>query len=632
MTTANLLADFLLPQLNDPLQMVFLSIIVLMMGFTIISTHKMATPESWELKWNRGTPDDKADDLDIEHGSVTDLWHAVSTAPEKLAEVMPGMLLVVGLLGTFIGLGLALNSASNILGSADALSASGAADSIQNLLGLLQGLGTKFKTSTWGITGFICLKIWSEATRFEEKRLTWVIAKVKKELEQRKYAEEEKEVSKQKALFKQIRDAAVFISSNLSEQVKESSNLVSSTFSREISCCSDQLIKEMIEGRQGLASVSLRLSEQIKESSSMLAKTISQEIDAGKSILIDAASKSTLSITDQISQVGNSINLNYSEGVKSILLSDKVLHRLIASSFSSQTDVIQGKLESICVETKTVASSMAGFTDNTVELIKQMAEASDGMADGASKVGEAGSALVDAIDSFKSEFTNVLDQVRNDLGASIRDLSEEASQTLEKGSTELGNATREISVALSNLSGDVKATMDQVQRSVSDALSIQEKSARQFTLSNTALNENLQMTTEQVEKLATPITEGLSAVSSSGQQMKSIGKSLEAALKVFAQIEQLPPVLASVSMSLEPIKAIPSHQKEILLALKSMSEKMGLMPDNLSSILRELEKVSCGQKEMISYFSSDKDRNGFGMKIQDKFDANKSKENAIHQG
>lgn len=151
--------DFLLPNFGDPLQVAFMIILLVMILATVVSAHKYAGPAAWEQKWNRGTPNDDSDDLDIEHGSVTDLWHAVATGPEKLAEVMPGLLLVVGLrLGTFLGLGLALNHASNILGQPDAMNASGAADSMKDLLGLLQGLGTKFKTSTWGISGFVLLK------------------------------------------------------------------------------------------------------------------------------------------------------------------------------------------------------------------------------------------------------------------------------------------------------------------------------------------------------------------------------------------------------------------------------------------------------------------------------------------
>lgn len=212
------IVSFLVPQLDDPLQLVFFSIIVFMMGLTIVSTHRHAQPAAWERKWNRGTPDDTKDDLDIEHGSVTDLWHAVATSPEKLAEIMPGLLLVVGLLGTFLGLGMALNHASSILGQADLADAGAAANSMQNLLGMLQGLGTKFKTSTWGILGFVLLKIWSEVTRFEEKRLTWVIGKVKAELEHRKRAKAAADQAGQDILFANIGRVATSIVDGMSTE------------------------------------------------------------------------------------------------------------------------------------------------------------------------------------------------------------------------------------------------------------------------------------------------------------------------------------------------------------------------------------------------------------------------------
>jgi hypothetical protein len=215
----NEILSFLLPQFNDTLQLTFFLIILGMIGATIVGAHRTARPSSWEHKWNRGTPDDPTDDLDIEHGSVTDLWHAVATAPEKLAEIMPGMLLVVGLLGTFLGLGLALNHASSILGHANLSDPGAAADSMQNLLGLLQGLGTKFKTSTWGILGFVLLKIWSEVTRFDEKRLAWVIGKVKDELELRKRTEAQAQQARQQALFKQIGGTAQHIVDGFGQQL-----------------------------------------------------------------------------------------------------------------------------------------------------------------------------------------------------------------------------------------------------------------------------------------------------------------------------------------------------------------------------------------------------------------------------
>lgn len=213
--------DFLLPQWSDPIQFTFFIVIALMMAYAIGGAHYAARPSEWEKKWNRGT-ETTEDDLDIEHGSVTDLWHAVATSHEKLAEIMPGLLLVVGLLGTFLGLGLALNHASNILGQQDAASTSAAASSMNELMGMLKGLGTKFKTSTWGICGFVLLKIWSELTRFEEKRLVWVIDKVKLELHARRNKEEEIGAERQKALFEEIRSAASTIEKAFKTAIKSS--------------------------------------------------------------------------------------------------------------------------------------------------------------------------------------------------------------------------------------------------------------------------------------------------------------------------------------------------------------------------------------------------------------------------
>ena len=420
--------NFLLPQFDDLLQLGFLAIILSMIAFTIVSAHMTARPASWQRKWDRGTPNDHSDDLDIEHGSVTDLWHAVATAPEKLAEIMPGMLLVVGLLGTFLGLGLALNHASHILGQPNALSASGAANSMQDLLGLLQGLGTKFKTSTWGITGFVLLKIWSEVTRFDEKRLTWVIGKVKVELENRKRQQAIAEEAKQNALFLKISDAA---------------NLITNGFAQQIAA-------------------------QVESDKALHQKSV----------------------------------LNIHQGVKGI----------------------RADIGAVQAETGAMNSAMVKFTESTQSIVENMAEATGRMAGGAEKVGDAANALVGAVEAFKTQFTDVLDNVREDLGGAISEMSARASETLERGSSQLGEATREISTALGVLSADVKSTMNDVKTSINKALEIQQRAANEFTLSSRALNDNITATTEIVGKLATPIEEGLQSVADSGRRMHVIGK------------------------------------------------------------------------------------------------------------
>jgi len=257
------IASFLLPQFHDPLQVFFLTLIVGMMAYAVGGAHFSARPSEWQKKWDRGTPDDESDDLDIEHGSVTDLWNAVATSHEKLAEMMPGLLLVVGLLGTFIGLGLALDHASSILGLSNVASASGAADSMNELMGLLEGLGTKFKTSTWGLCGFLILQVWRQVFRFEEKRLAWVIEKVKCELEKRRDRQALLEKEKQNKLYEQIALASSHVVGGLHgplELIHKEARVTSSSmvsFTGSIA----GIVKEMSEAGVEMASGATRISE-----------------------------------------------------------------------------------------------------------------------------------------------------------------------------------------------------------------------------------------------------------------------------------------------------------------------------------------------------------------------------------
>lgn len=577
--------DFLLPNLSDPIQVAFMVILLTMIFSTVISAHKYAGPTSWEQKWNRGTPNDDSDDLDIEHGSVTDLWHAVATGPEKLAEVMPGLLLVVGLLGTFLGLGLALNHASNILGQPNAMSASGAANSMQDLLGLLQGLGTKFKTSTWGISGFVLLKIWSEITRFEEKRLTWVISKVKTELDKRGKITEEFERNKQQQLFTQMSVMTEKMTASFTEHVgsilaqnernhETSSKALSANFSEHFS----SMLKQNEQNhKDALTELRSCFTELAKESSS--------------SVIVDAMQMQT-----------------------------KILHKDI------------NELHSVMLTTNT---AMTDFTESTRAIVGNMSDAATQMANGADKVGGAASELVNAIDAFKLQFTDVLDNVRKDLGSAIQNMSQQASTTLEKGSQQLGDATLEISIALAQLSDDVKATMNEVKGSIAEALKIQKDAAIEFTTSSRTLGEGITKITEEVGKLGKPITAGLTAISTSNREMSSTIKKMDQAFAkldvIIEQLQNIPQSLKSLDAlektstmlqhlmgelrsmcdALEPIKHLRSDTKEFSAQLHSDSNEISNHLNELArtpvlhSMVQELQGLRKDVNEALSIYEKE---------------------------
>lgn len=608
MNTSELLS-FILPQ-AELLQMSFFVLILAMFFGIVIATHLSAKDASWEKNWNNNTPDDRSDDLDIDHGSVTDLWHAVATKSEKLTEIMPSMLLVVGLLGTFLGLGLALNHASHILGQSNALSPAGAASSMQDLMGLLQGLGTKFKTSTWGITFFLLLKVWSSWFGFEEKRLAWVIRKVKTELEYRKGELQRAEENKQQALFAQINQAAGQIvqgftqhSVQLSESQKALHQQTLQYFSKVVQAIHGDLtgIRATIQSNSLEVRQVLLQNTQIMHEDFASVNTIIQNDGAELKQALEQASKATL---DTLLGFQNSMQHCNAEIKQVLTQSAQVIHEDLSSikravqgnsneikqALDQSIQGVRKDLASINAATQVSSEAMSGFVGSTKAIIQDMSAASNKMADGARQVGIAGSSLVKAVDDFSTQFTQVLADVRTDLSAAINDMSNQAAHTLEQGSKELGNATLEISTALGVLSKDVTTTMNGVKDSIEKSLKIQQDGAILFRRSSDTLNENVTATTELVQKLGEDIRSGLQAVSDSGRRMASIGKSLETIV----------PQMGDLLPALEPLKTLHTHYRPLLDESKALRTDLLKLDhrQELQSIEKMIERSLSAQQNL----------------------------------
>ncbi|MCC4264124.1 hypothetical protein LL240_06615 [Oceanimonas baumannii] len=585
--------NFITPDFTDPLQTTIFSVIILMIVTSVFSAHVFARPKSWEKKWNRGTPDDSTDDLDIEHGTVTDLWHAVATSPEKLAQIMPSLLMVVGLLGTFIGLGLALNSASNILGQPSSMSAGAAANNMQDLLNLLQGLGTKFKTSTWGIAGFVFLKIWSETARLEEKRLTWVAFKVKKEIEARKELQKENDEINKNELFEQIS--------------KASSGIISSIIDYENSYKTLQAEKEK-NTTSSVKEATFNIVESLGESSHKIVKevnsTAERSANENTDRLIEAINKNSLDLLNILNKnhqetqscIVNLVQENNKKQIKYNSDLNNSLLKLINSSQEAQSsneatsNIIISCLESIRDESRLMQKGMSQFTNDTKTVVSNMAEAADNMVGGASKVGNAANSLINAINDFKSQFTEVLDNVRSDLGSAINNMSAQATETLEKGSHQLGESTKEISHALAILSADVKETMSEVKNSINEALQIQKNASVEFTVSSQTLNENMVSSMEMIQNLATPITDGLNSVSASNQHMRSIGKTLDRSIN---SMEDMIVKLSTLPEAITSLSELSKNQHDIrdsLITLNKTSQHALTLLSELNSIKSQLNQ------------------------------------------
>ena len=582
--------DFLLPQWSDPIQSTFFIVIALMMAYAIGGAHYAARPSEWEKKWNRGT-ETTEDDLDIEHGSVTDLWHAVATSHEKLAEIMPGLLLVVGLLGTFLGLGLALNHASNILGQQDAASTSAAASSMNELMGMLKGLGTKFKTSTWGICGFVLLKIWSELTRFEEKRLVWVIDKVKLELHARRNKEEEIGAAKQKALFEEIRLAASTIETAVKMTIKSSTIHMQDFFGKRFSGLDASLTVIHSSNKESSDSMQKAVKDGINAATSAINESFNSTINASTSDTKMLLNERFSGLNESLAAIHSS-NKESSNSMQKTMQGEirgatSTINESFGSTISNSISEIQTflgekisglneSLADIHSSSKKTSDSMAEFTQNTANIVRQMADAAQGMSSaaegmktGTDKVSDAAQELNRAVDDFSSGFTSVLNAVRTDLGSAISDMSEKSAETMASGSRKLEGATKEISAALESLSGDIKQTLGDVKGSIGESLEIQKNAFVLFETTSQTLNEQIQKSTQTANMMKDSIESGLQGVSGASRNVGLLSKQMEAVAKklddgTLSKVESLSKQIESQSKEIDVfLENIKLHVSEI---------------------------------------------------------------------
>jgi len=384
---------FLFPD-NESIQLLFGGVMIAFVLGTILFSLCQAGPKYWEGKWQGKKEKDGKTYLDVEHGSLSEISEAVESPSEKIADIMPGILLILGLLGTFLGLGIALNKASNILIDANS---SGMDNAMANLMGMMDGLGTKFKTSTWGICAFLFLRFWFAVARYDDKRLRWCAQKMKYEFEQsRQNIRIEREQSKQHFL-----DALKNISDSMQRGSVETCQVLEKTYSgmegllkklviqgevneeqnESRNNQQEKLISTLVSIQQQMLNSSKMQSEQYKLQLGELTMTrewLQRFIDASSDNL-SAIQRSAKEMSEAAQGMGNSAdNLqkvigDFRTGVSDMLdtvksdLGGTISH--MGDSFSQNMSAISASMSSA---TDGISESVSNLSENVGAIMKDM--------------------------------------------------------------------------------------------------------------------------------------------------------------------------------------------------------------------------------------------------------------------
>lgn len=549
--TVESVLQFLVPY--DWLQWIFLLAIAAVALVNVFFVNMTANEATWEINWKRGTTGDDKDDFDTEHGSVHDISDAVASPWERLADSMPGILLIIGLLGTFIGLGVALNEAAKVVSANEGIGALGAT---------MEGLGTKFKTSTWGIIAYLLFKIWVARDGFESRRLQWCAGKMKVQLNQRRKTQFDRDMAVTRLVVDEVRVLGVAVTKAISDTSHENLRVFNNA------------VTVTTESRSLLAAI-------LKSSTAQYGE-IKKFVDASADNL-DAIKNSANEMGIAAGLVGQSAT--QLSGVLDQLKTD--LNRSISDMNSS----VKGNLESVSAVMKEAGqgvaesarelnTSVAGFESNVTNVLSQLksdlSSAIQGMsnklAESVGKIEVAVGAVPKAVgttmekveESLKTATGNLdtsiqgmssqLTSAVNEIQTEIRKLPQSVSTTMDRLQTAFSGNLDKIDSSLTKATGKIVAAVDtvpqamnEVQAAIKTSVEIQTRANGKFDATTKELRETVAGMQQFVQSLGGDIKAGLRSISDTGLRIASLeGRFTSLTSNAEENVSQLKELVSSI--------------------------------------------------------------------------------------
>ncbi|MEZ1439768.1 hypothetical protein QVM41_26270 [Pseudomonas shirazica] len=584
---------FLLPS-ADPLQLLFAGLIGILSLVTVIALKRGAREQSWERKWNGGGQDD----LDVEHGSVNEISAAVASPGEKMIEFMPGILLILGLLGTFLGLGIALNKASTILVEANA--GGGMDNAMTNLMGMMEGLGTKFKTSTWGILAFLLLKAYAASNGYEERRLRWCVGQMKRAFDSSRLQRQGERQQAQATLLETLGR----LDQNLAAQ-NESQRQLLELQARLFKHHAATTQQALADNRSSIDALLLPLKASLEEqqAGNQTLQGLLQEQQTGNQNLqklqkdqlaANQIRQALLEETQAGKQVWQDVLQAQQASGKTLASALPALHTLNSTGEKTLTALgaIDARLQEhgeqnqqLLEDGRATRQAMEHLIDSNSRNLAAISGAAEQMASAAGTIGASAGDLQQAIADFKEGVAGVLGHLKQDLGETIGLMGSSFTDNMTQMSASLSEATLGISSAVNSLSNNVGQTMEGMKKSNEESLNLQRNAHASFQGSSETLQVNVEGMTHLVGDLREKILSGLKAVSESGRRMVALDSRYEG-------VTQQAELAASEIKGLVAQLMTMQHSSPLQPAVAALAARVDMIGRNLQEIDQNLEVLS----------------------------------------
>lgn len=574
--------------LSDGLSTLFVGVIVLASIGTWLFLEIYAKDYKWEENWENGDWHNDTSGLDS-YGSVHELSEIVATKSEKVAVIMPSLLLVVGLLGTFIGLGMALNNASNVLASIDTVGIDGA---MGQLTGMMEGLGAKFKTSTWGILCFVLLNILFNARAYDDRRLEWVIGKIQEDSQEKQKRNAELEEKKYNGLIGVIK------------AIQNDNN----------------------QQQERLASTLHNLVDKVLQSSNNNNQSLITEIKNSIDLLDKNTCFAIQSVSDAITNIEKAVNVNHKNLVDNLASNIEFINENIAKAIIGLSENLDSssrsiedtskqtlvQLEKIADYNEATQRSMSDFVDKTVDSMASIGDSAKQMGDAATAVGSSARELNAVIENLQGELAQVMQMIKEDLGDTIADMGQSFEQNMGNMASTMEEATTGIAQSVKLLSSSIDNTLTSTQQAIESSMEVQADAITNFDATADTLNEQTIKVTTLVEKLTNDLQQSLRSVATANKQISSLVKGFES---VSQKDERLTNSVAKLAESIEQsVKDKDKNDKFAVFAqqldlLSTISDKISQhkdLFDHISTEVAVLTKIEERLSELNSTILEEK--------------------------
>ncbi|WP_312250287.1 hypothetical protein [Stenotrophomonas geniculata] len=556
--------DFIKPDFSEPFQLAFFMIIFGAAVATVVGVWRTARPDNWKANWEGAGRGNTG--LDVDHGSFNDVCDAVASKPEKYAEIVPGLLLIFGLLGTFVGLGIALDSASSILRNANAQNALDGG--MGNLLEMMGGLGTKFRTSTWGILGFLLVKLALAGMGRETQRQQWVIARMKLEMDKARLAGEHLEERRSQRMQDALAEVAVNMDGSLDQRLQQD---------RSLRLAHHDGAAEMMQ------QAVLALGQQFMAA---------LEQDRNLRLRADRAAAEQLRTL-----LGDTF-----EQLQQRMQDDQTAQRGVAEQAAQALEAMLAKQEQgndIALDTQQV---LMEFTASQKAFSASIQHSADTMSDAATNMNGAAREMSTTIVAFDEGVRNTLGTIEGKLGGTIESMDRSLTMNLGVMANLLRDTTNTLETSLDSFSTRTGETLGQVTGSMKIASESQQKVMGDVRNAMRDVQEMVLQATSSIFDISKKLDDSLRAVSKSNLQMAALVEPMKASqsstTEAVASLQETGGALRSLEAAL---RRDGSEGERLRAALAGGAEMVAQAHGRSHDLLqRQVDSLEALRRELLS--------------------------------